>query len=248
MSYYRFSTIRHTFHTLLVMSAMLSSTSVAAQPSRLGGWSSITLTYKTSPRLSYYVEVQERSQGVAKDFFYHEVKGGLSYTLPEKFTAMIATGDYHTYSNTGTFKNRLTREFRVWQQLALTTKITPLRIDHRYRIEQRWLNGNYRNRFRYRFNPVLPLNHQSIVARTLYLTMYDEVFFTNRSPYFERNRFFGGVGYQFSKLFAMQAGVILQFDYRPIDDGVKKNFLHASLLFFLDKNSDFDARQPNTLD
>lgn len=233
---------------ILFLAILLNSKNLYAQPSRLGGWTTVTMTYKASDKFSYYIEMQERSQGVVKDFYYHEFKGGFSYTKPGKFTALLGMGDYRTYSNTGTFKGRLIREFRIWEQLALVTNIEPLRIDHRYRIEQRWQNGVYKNRFRYRFNPVLPLNNKKIIPKTVYLTMFDEVFFTSKPPYFERNRFFAGAGYQFSKMFALQGGLIRQLDYKKVDDGFTKNYLHLNLLFFFDKNSLFAPRHPSTLD
>lgn len=40
-------------------------------------------------------------------------------------------------------------EFRIWQQLVLTNNIGRIKLEHHYRIEQRFTsNAGYRNRFR----------------------------------------------------------------------------------------------------
>ena len=64
----------------------------------------------------------------------------------------------------------------------------------------------YRNRIRYRFNAFLPLNHPTFTSKTAFLSVYDEVFFNPRGPVFERNRLYAGLGYQFDKHWAVQAG------------------------------------------
>lgn len=99
-----------------------------------------------------------------------------------------------------------------------------LKFEHRYRAEQRWTSDGFRNRFRYRFSSVYPLNSKKIEPGTFYLNISDEIFFTNRAPYFERNRFFVKVGHEFSNLFSLQLGYMSQFDYR-INDETGRNFL-----------------------
>lgn len=220
-----------------------------AQNTKLGGWDIASFMINPNNTFSIWLETQTRSQKLASDFFYHEFKGGLVYNFPKKNSVMLGIGDYKTYSWPGNFKTPMqSKEFRIWEQLVLNNNIDRVKIEHRYRIEQRWVNGEFRHRFRYRINPVVPLNHATVTARTVYITAFDEVFFTNRSPYFERNRLFAGAGYQFSKLLALQVGWIRQYDYRKNDDGSGKNFLQTSLLFYLDKSTVKREHQPNTLD
>jgi hypothetical protein len=211
-------------------------TPVKAQNDKLGGWYLTNLSLSLNKKFALWLETQTRSQQLADDFFYHEFKGGIQYKFPEKITVMLGMGDYKTYTYPGNFKTPMqVKEFRMWQQMVMSNNINRLKIEHRYRIEQRWLNGDFNNRFRYRFNPILPLNHSSVVPKTVYLTAFDEVFFTNLAPYFMRNRFFGGCGFQFSSTVGAQVGWIRQFDYRKADDGTGKNFIQASLIFTLDK-------------
>lgn len=219
-----------------------------AQTDRLGSWETVNINYQYTKHVFFFGEVQARSQGPAADFFYHEAKGGVGYSVGKKISFLVAVGDYRTYSYPGEFKSLQTKEFRLWQQFSFKSKLDPVVVDHRFRIEQRWVNGNYRNRFRYRLNPVIPINHNKIIPRTLYGVVFDELFFTNQAPYFERNRFFAGLGYQFTSLLGMQIGVLRQFDYRKADDGSAKNFLQASLLFTLERKESIGLRLPQTTD
>lgn len=231
--------------TLLVL---LFTVAAQAQNNKLGSWEMANINYQATKHLSLFAEIQARSQQLTTDFFYHELKGGVGYTIGKKINILVAIGDYRTYTFPGNFKSLQTKEFRFWQQFSFKTSLDPVRIDHRIRIEQRWLNGNYRNRFRYRINPVIPINHKTIMPHTLYGVVFDELFFTNQAPYFERNRFFAGLGYQFNKLVALQSGFLRQFDYRKIDDGTGKNFLQTSLLFTLERKESVAPRHPQMLD
>src|SRR6476620_1981706 len=179
------------------MAVFFISVATIAQPDKLGTWNVVNLVYKPNQHFSAFAELQARSQRFFKDFFYHEEKVGIGYNLPKKFSVLIATGNYRTYDYPGNFKDLQTKEFRLWEQFVVNSYIDPLRIEHRYRIEQRWVNGVYRNRFRYRINPIIPINGKKLDPHVLYATINDEVFFTSKAPYFERNRFFVGAGYVF---------------------------------------------------
>jgi hypothetical protein len=144
----------------------------------------------------------------------------------------LGTGQYITYSPGGNFKKPIgTREYRLWEQFVFNDKVDRLLLEHRYRIEQRWLNGVYRNRFRYRLNLILPINHFGFDPHTFFLTTFNEIFLTNKAPHFERNRFLIGGGYKFSKLLFVQTGYCNQYDYRANGTSVTNHFLQTSLFF-----------------
>jgi hypothetical protein len=222
---------------------------LSAQNDKLGTWDIAAMNVNFRHNWSLFLEVQTRSQKFGNDFYYHEFKAGWQYSIPKKAAFLVGMGDYKTYGYPGNFKSPATvKEFRIWEQITLVNNIGRVKIDHRYRIEQRWLNGVFANRFRYRLNPIVPINNKTIVPKTLYVSAFDELFFTNEAPYFLRNRLFGGFGYQFSKFFTLQAGLIRQYDYRKTDDGSGKNFLHLSFLFTVDKTQPKQERHPSTMD
>lgn len=221
------------------------------QPNELGSWDIINFFYKPNPQFFYYAEVQTRSQKLTTDFYYHEIKGGAGVNFGKAHSVFLGIGDYTTYTYPGNYEKPVTtKETRFWEQLILNNNIDRVKIEHRYRVEQRWVNGEYFNRFRYRINPIIPINHSKITAKTLFVSAFDEIFLTNEAPYFQRNRFFAGAGYQFTNLFALQAGWIRQFDYNATNGGNGKNFIQTTLLFVLDKNSKANKveKLPTTLD
>ena len=61
----------------------------SAQTNVLGGWYIVNLNYHLNEKLSLYSEVQARGQHVADDFFYRELKAGISYALADKNALFI---------------------------------------------------------------------------------------------------------------------------------------------------------------
>jgi hypothetical protein len=104
-------------------------------------------------------------------------------------------------------------------------------------VEQRWVNGDYRNRFRYRLNMFVPLNNKKIVAKTWFISVFDEIFFNNKAPNFERNRVSAALGYQFDKKWILQAGWLNQRNYTATTSSAKNNMLLTLMYRINRKNS-----------
>jgi hypothetical protein len=213
---------------------LLMSIQAYSQTDELGSWNIISLKKTYSNRFYSYAETQTRSQKIFNNFYYYELKGGGGYNFTKDFNAFMGLGKYETYAYDGNFRTPVQAdEFRMWEQFALVSRINRVLIEHRYRIEQRWINGDYRNRFRVRLNAIVPINHTKIISHTWYASIYDELFLTNEAPYFERNRFLAGGGYQFNDKIALQTCWIRQFDYRNTLPSIAKNFMQTTLFITL---------------
>jgi hypothetical protein len=200
---------------------------------QLGTWNIVNLKSKINDKWSYFIEAQMRSLSFYSDMNYYEVKGLAAYSVNPNFQVGAGMGSYNTFQNEGNFtKPMINREFRTWQQAVLRQNAGRLKMEHRYRAEQRFTSNGYRNRFRYRFNLALPLNHREVVPGTFYLMVWDEIFLNNRAPVFERNRFFAGCGYELSATTAIQSGFLSQYDYDLTRSQVRK-YLQISLLLTL---------------
>ncbi len=239
--------IRATIFTLLLLLVLTSITN--AQKSNTGTWDIIALNTKIKKNWSVYLEAQTRSQRVTSNFYYHELKGGFQYNLANNNSLFVGTGNYITYPFPGNYKSPAsTKEYRIWEQFVFNNYIGRVQLEHRYRIEQRWINGVYSNRFRFRLNPIIPINHTTMLPNTWYASAFEEVFFTDNAPYFMRNRFFVGAGYKFSKQFTLQAGFIRQFDNNVTTGGSGKNFAQVLLSFTLDKTVRKQASSQGAID
>ena len=129
----------------------------------------------------------------------------------------------------GNFKTPMINdETRVWEQVTMNQNISRVKFEHRFRAEQRFTYSGYRNRFRYRLGIIVPINKKTVEDNALFTYVYDELFFTDNAPYFERNRLSAGAGYKFNKTFTLQAGFLNQFDYK-INSELSQNYLQISL-------------------
>lgn len=165
-----------------------------------------------------FAEVQARSNGLFRQYFYNELKGGISYDLDKNFSLTLAGGRYATYDYRDLSTGLLNTEARLWQQLVINQFLNRLRFEHRYRVEQRWFNFRdgthpYRNRIRYRLNAFVPLNQKTIAPGTVFLSVFDEIFLNPKGPTFERNRLYAGLGYQINAHWNVQAGWVNQTNY-----------------------------------
>ena len=232
------------------MMALFICTNAIAQTDDLGSWDIISLKKNFNAKWYGFAETQFRSQKIFNTFYYNEYKAGIGYNISKEINVLFAMGHYLTYQPEGEFKLPLaTDEFRNWQQFTLSSKIANrISIENRLRTEQRWINGIYRNRIRYRTTAIIPLNNRTILPKTWYATIFDEVFFTNEDPYFERNRFLVGCGYEFTKELTVQTCWIRQFDYHNTSPSVAKNFMQTSLLLTFGAKKDKRERHPSTED
>ncbi len=220
----------------------------SGQNNYLGTWNVANIQYSFNKKTSLWAEGQLRSQKFINDFFYHEIKTGINYKPNKSISILVGIGQYNTYSIGGNFKKPLTaHEFRLWEQFTLVNNIGKLKLEHRYRIEQRWRNEEYRSRFRYRINPILPINKNKLQNKTLFATLYDEIFLSDKAGYFERNRFFAGLGYQLSKSITLQSGWIRQFDY-SFTQSSTKDFLQTTLFIRLQHNNESTDLHPSSMD
>lgn len=226
---------RALLRVVILFTGLIAANRIGAQSdlNHLGTWNILNVKWTLSQRWSLFAEPQLRSLRFYDHFHYYEVKGGVQFNLNPHFSFVFGFGEYHTYQEGGDFvRPQASDEFRTWWQLTMKQNLARLKFDHRYRAEQRWTQKGYRNRFRYRLGLNVPLNKTKSAPGAWYLTSSDEIFFTDRAPYFERNRFFAGAGYVANPWLTLQAGWMRQFDYR-IDDESGRNFLQISLSFSL---------------
>lgn len=86
---------------------------------------------------------------------------------------------------------------------------------HRFRYEQRWVeNQDFRTRYRYALFLNIPLNGQELKKNVVYVALYNELFINgqkeigsgNTVQFFDRNRFYTGLGYGLRDNMRIQLG------------------------------------------
>lgn len=150
---------------------------VSSAAAQTGSWNILNAKLDLSDRWNLFGEAQLRSLRFFDDFHYYELKAGASFSIHKNFSLTTGFGIFDTYSPGGNFKSpQVNDEFRTWLQLNMSQYEKRLKFEHRYRAEQRWTSDGFRNRFRYRFSSVYPLNSKKIEPGTFYLNISDEIF------------------------------------------------------------------------
>ena len=215
----------------LMLAVLLGS----AQTSELGSWNILQLKYNQSEKWSFFGETQLRSLKLYDHFHYYEYKGGINYRINKGVQLTLAAGSYQTYKEGGDFvlpKNN--DEFRLWPQIVLFQTIGKLKIEQRYRTELRWTSNGYRNRFRYRLGLSYPFGKEMEGYKLFQINANNELFFTDKEPYFERNRWSVSFNYKPSKSTTIQLGYLHQFDYK-INDETGRDFLMVGLFYEIER-------------
>jgi hypothetical protein len=125
--------------------------------------------------------------------------------------------------------------------------IGKLKVEQRYRAEFRFTSNGFRNRFRYRVGLSLPFGKKKNDYQPFQVSLSNELFFTDKEPYFERNRFLVALNYKPSKATTLQLGYLHQFDYK-INDETGRDFLQVGFFIELfrkrsaDTPADVDSR------
>jgi hypothetical protein len=192
-------------------------------------WFSATANLKVHKRITWVLDAQIRF-AESFDPMQNQARTALDFKVNDHFSIIplgyVYTWNYLYGKQPNAYRNN---EHRIWQQFFYKHSISKLKIDHRVRIEERMIQvhskdqdnvvhddgyTNHQVRFRYRFMARLPLNHAALDPKTLFASAYDEVFLstgklvTFHEP--DQNRIFAGLGYQFTKDFALQGGFLYQ--------------------------------------
>jgi hypothetical protein len=221
---------------LLLASIILWSNQTSiAQKFDLGSWNILNVKYNYNDKWSFFGEGQIRSLKFYNHYHYYEYKGGINYKIQKNVLMTLGAGSYQTYKEGGNFiLPKYNDEFRIWPQIILFQSIGKLKIEQRYRSELRFTSNGFRNRFRYRIGVSYPFGKEKNEYKPFQISASNEIFFTDKEPYFERNRMLLAFNYKPSKESTIQIGYINQFDYK-INDETGRDFLQIGYFIELTK-------------
>jgi hypothetical protein len=174
---------------------------------QLGAWYMYFGTNRVTERLSIHTEAQLRHYEVAGNFNQLLLRTGLNYHINP---SAIATMGYGYIATDGTFEeppeDSDSREHRIFEQFILKNSVWKVAIEHRYRLEQRFLDSgrdtDTQQRARYRLQLTLPL------TSVLFLNFYDEVFLNLQGEVFGQNRAYAALGINLSPVCSLQLGYL----------------------------------------
>ncbi len=221
------------FKCFFIFISFLFELSVVAQKQiddQVHGWVAYQGNHHLSTKFDLHTEYQWRRTDGFADWQQSLTRIGLDYKLNPSVTISGGYGWILTYPyGSQPIANR-TNENRLWQQVILKQPIGNFQLQHRYRLEQRWIDNQFKQRMRYRAQVLIPLQKSFVDKQQgWFLNLNDEVFLGFGSGIgkniLDQNRFIGAVGYQFNKDFSMQMGYLNQFVIKP--DGLHMERNHT---------------------
>ncbi|WP_192823350.1 DUF2490 domain-containing protein [Rufibacter sp. LB8] len=184
------------------------------------GWYMFSGTHKLTDKVGLHTEFQWRRYQIIKANQQYMPRVALTYNLSDKASVAAGYAYVHTYPYGDNPASEEFPEQRTYQQLQLKDQQGIFGLQHRFRLEQRWIKfaGTdtyaYLNRVRYQFKATLPLQGPTVEDKEFYLSFYDEVF-VNFGPkvtnnIFDQNRASAVVGYRFHKDANLEVGYLHQ--------------------------------------
>lgn len=197
---------RHIVIIFLFLSAELFSQNSIKYSNSL--WFSDFTRINFKKNWSVYFDFGLRGSDWADKWSQQLVRPGISYSINEKVNITAGVAYFKHFSG-----NSFREEFRGWEQLLFTNTIKRIKMNHRLRVEQRYIrskaevqtSGIITNRYRYMLQFQVPLNHSNIKENTFYVVVSDELMFNSGSTVvynsFDQNRASIGLGYKLNDLF-----------------------------------------------
>ncbi len=177
-----------------------------------------------------HAEVQYRNHGVIGDLQQVLLRTSGRYTLPDG-SATLSLGYGYILSEQEGDPDDPVDEHRIYQEAFLRQRVEAVRVNHRFRYEQRFVDDlDAQTRFRYAVFASLPLTSADFRPGTVYAAAYNEVFLNTSGrgrdgidvPVFGNNRLYGALGYQVSGGLAVQVGYMNQTFGRSTADGFRQ--------------------------
>lgn len=202
--------MRKVFTKLVFTVLGLGSVFTFAQKSDLGAWYMYFGNNKISKKLNWHNEVQYRNFDGIGDLEQLLIRTGIGYDLTENNNNVLLGYGFILSQPYANGEKRENIEHRIFQQYITKQKFGRFNIQHRYRLEERFLEDDFRMRFRYMLGLNIPITQKEMLPKTLYASVYNEIFLHFDSPVFDRNRVYGALGYVINKNMRIEAGYMNQ--------------------------------------
>jgi hypothetical protein len=201
---------------------------LACSQSQFSGWFANFSSFKLNNKFSIHFDGQLRSTDDLEHVSTLLLRTGLNAHVKKN---MIATAGYAFIHNRRVISDisGYAPEHRLWQQFIVSHPIAGITLNHRFRLEQRFITksvienytfkneGNiFANRFRYFFRGLIPIGGK-LGPGTPFVAVQNEVFlnFGDKSgvngEYFDQNRAYLAFGLRLSKEFDLEAGYMNQY-------------------------------------
>ncbi|WP_291962138.1 DUF2490 domain-containing protein [Maribacter sp.] len=206
--------------TLLVLLATINQINAQSGDTGeddFGSWFMYFGTNKIADKWSIHTEAQFRYYEMASNFNQLLLRTGINYHINTNAIATLGYGfietdptfsDFDVIEGDALINNNSISEHRIFEQFILKNKVWEFNFEHRYRLEQRFVQNNFTgesntlHRARYRIQMTLPLTD------IFFLNFYDEIFINLQDSAFGQNRAYAALGVNVTEDLSMQFGYL----------------------------------------
>ncbi len=219
---------KHNRH-LVSFSLVLLSTFATAQQNKFSGWAMTLNTIRLNPKFNLIFDSQLRSNDQWKKTETFILRPGLSYVLNKNVSLTAGLALIHNWRTIQGVRDGVS-DNRIWQQLGIVKQVKKASLQHRIRLEERWIPvlkvaGNdivksdpkFNARFRYFTRWLSPFSKTEKLTKGMYWVAQNEFFFNaagashvNRKL-FDQSRSYAGTGYRLSKHADLEVGYMLVY-------------------------------------
>jgi hypothetical protein len=191
---------------------ILNFTFLQAQKTDTGNWFIYFGNQAIDKKWNWHNEVQYRNYNFAGDTQQLLLRTGVGYNLTDNNNNLLLGYGYINSQNyvPDTDDKIHNNEHRIYQQFITRQNMGRINLQHRYRVEERFLQDDFQMRFRYFLALNVPVNKPKMEDNAFYISAYNEIFINAESPSFDRNRVYGALGYVINKNFRVEAGLMRQ--------------------------------------
>jgi len=183
------------------------------QDSNLGNWLIYFGNKQINPKWNWHHEVQYRNYDAIGDLEQLLLRTGFGLNLTENNNNLLLGYGYILSENylEDSDEKASIHEHRIYQQFITKQSFNRVHLQHRYRFEQRFIESDFRLRFRYFLAVNIPLSQPEMNDKTFYFSAYNEIFLNTEDSVFDRDRLYGGIGYKLNNTFRFELGYMNQF-------------------------------------
>lgn len=213
------------FALTILISFFIPKTSLKAQDNQFGNWYAWFNNVKFNDKWGMNNDIQFRAGRDWTENSLLLIRPGINYYVNDHQTA---SAGYATTLVTHqlTEGQRRQTEHRIWEQYIITGKLFNISVQHRFRLEQRFLKQAvetvFAQRARYFIRGIIPMNNPvgQPFNKGWFMALQNELFFNIQhkgkvnGSLFDQNRAYIAFGHRFSSKYDLELGYMNQFSKR----------------------------------
>ena len=201
---------------LLIVLFLSNIVSIKGQENEVGNWFIYIGNKELNNSLNWHHEIQYRNYNLFGELEQLLIRTGLGFDVNANNNILFGYGfiDRRNIISPNLLTAGQTdqilkvNEHRVYQQFISKQAIGKLKIQHRYRFEQRFVEDEFKLRYRYFLSLKIPFLKTN---EKYYISTYNELFINaNGDNTFDRNRIYGGLGYSLNSNIKFELGYMNQ--------------------------------------